>query len=319
MRASRLLTILILLQRRGRVTAQDLADRFEVSKRTVYRDMDELSAAGVPLYADRGVGGGFALYDDFRTDLTGLTNAEAKALAMAGLPEVALELGFATEASAARFKLLAAVPVEARKDATHIAECFHLDPVDWYQRAGPPAALAKVAAAVWQSRHLHLSYRGWNGTSDKEVAPFGLVLKGGDWYLLAERKGREAIYKVASIEKAEVLDTHFRRPDDFDLRRIWREKVGRFETSLQRLTARIRVSPKALSRLPRLGATAVEAVNAAHPDDDGWREADIPIEGISHAASELLVFTDQIEVLVPQELRDEITRRATAIARLYTS
>jgi len=318
MRASRLLSILITLQLRGRVTARDLAAQFEVSVRTLYRDIDELSAAGVPVYADRGPGGGFQLLGGYRTRLTGLTPDEAEAMLLMGLPGPAAELGLAAPAAAARLKLLAALPPGAGAGALRVAERFHLDPLGWHRRAPPPAPhLAEAARAVWEARRLELRYESWSATVRRGLDPLGLVQKAGAWYLVA-RAGRSVrTYRLAKILDLEVLGETFDRPADFDLAAYWREGVARFEAELRRETATLGVAPGALSRLDQLGADIAEAVLAATPDAGGRRRAVVPIESTTHAARLLLGFGDGIEVEAPKDLRREMARLAARVTALY--
>lgn len=313
MRASRLLSILITLQLRGRVSARSLAERFEVSKRTILRDMDELSAAGVPIYAERGAGGGFALLDGFRTDLTGLDDAEREALFLAGLPQAARDLGLDQPAAAARLKLAAAV---GGADGG-IAERFHLDPDDWYRRRAPAPHLRAVAAAVWNGRRLSIDYQSWRRRAWQEVDPLGLVLKGGEWYLVATARRGPATYRMANILAAVPLDGEVVRPADFDLAACWTDLRRTFEEGRLRSEACIRVSPGALDRIDRLGGDAADCIRAAIPDATGWRTVSIPIESITYDAPLLLGFADEIEVLAPAALRDEIARLGRRIVSLY--
>ncbi|WP_395673955.1 helix-turn-helix transcriptional regulator [Inquilinus sp.] len=317
MRANRLLSILLLLQSRGRLTAQALADEFEVSVRTVYRDIDELSAAGVPVYADRGPGGGFALLDGYRTRLTGMTASEAETLLLAGLPGPAADLGLAEPLAAARLKLLAAVPQAAGEGAARVGDRFHLDPVDWYRRAEPPPHLPAIARAVWGQRRLVIRYESWSATVRRTVDPLGLVLKAGTWYLMARIGDSIRTYKVAKVLDLDVLPDGFAHPAGFDLAAQWQESLQRFARELRRAEAVLRVSPEALPLLDRLGADAAEAVLQAEPDAEGWRRATVPIEGVGHAARLLLGFTDTIEVLEPPALRQALAEGARRVAALY--
>lgn len=317
MRANRLLSILLLLQSRGRLTAQALADEFEVSVRTVYRDIDELSAAGVPVYADRGPGGGFALLDGYRTRLTGMTAGEAETLLLAGLPGPAADLGLAEPLAAARLKLLAAVPQAAGEGAARVGDRFHLDPVDWYRRAAPPPHLPAIARAVWGQRRLLIRYESWSATVRRTVDPLGLVLKAGTWYLMARIGADIRTYKVAKVLDLDVLPDGFDHPAGFDLAAQWQESLQRFARELRRAEAVLRVSPEALPLLDRLGADAAEAVLQAEPDAEGWRRATVPIEGVGHAARLLLGFTDTIEVLEPPALRQALAEGARRVAALY--
>jgi predicted DNA-binding transcriptional regulator YafY len=317
MRASRLLSMLILLQLRGRLTAQALAEEFELSPRSVYRDMDALSAAGVPIYADRGPGGGFSLLDGYRTRLTGLAAPEAEALLLAGLPAAAAALGLAHPAAAARLKLLAALPPEASKGAARIGERFHLDPLDWYRRAEAPAHLPLIAKAIWGERHLSTHYAGWPAAVRRKIDPLGLVLKAGAWYLLARSRGNVRTYKVERMSDPVMLDEGFAYPHGFDLAAHWRAEVERYEKGLRRGEARLRVSPAALSEIKRLGANIAEAVATAQTGLDGWREAAVPIEGADHAARLLLGFGREIEVLAPAALRRRLAELARQVLALY--
>jgi predicted DNA-binding transcriptional regulator YafY len=317
MRASRLLSILITLQVQGRVTARALAARFEVSPRTIYRDVEELSASGVPIYAERGPGGGLRLLDGYQTRLTGLTAAESEALLLLGLSGPAAELGLGEPVAAARLKLLAALPRGATDGARRIADRFHLDPADWYRRPRAPAHLAAIAQAVWQARRIAVAYESWSARVRRRLDPLGLVLKAGAWYLVARCAGSLRTYAVTKIEHVEPLDEAFDWPPDFDLARHWQDAVRRFEESLRRETATLRVAPSAHSRLDRLGADVAEAVLAAAPDADGRRTAVVPIESVAHAAGLLLGFADEIEVLAPPALRARLALLAGRVAALY--
>lgn len=317
MRANRLLSILLLLQSRGRLTAQALAAEFEVSVRTVYRDIDELSAAGVPVYADRGPGGGFALLDGYRTRLTGMTASEAETLLLAGLPGPAADLGLAEPLAAARLKLLAAVPQAAGEGAARVGDRFHLDPVDWYRRAEPPVHLPAIARAVWGQRRLVIRYESWSATVRRTIDPLGLVLKAGAWYLMARTGSDIRTYKVAKVLDLDVLPDGFDYPSGFDLAAQWRDSLQRFARELRRAQAVLLVSPEALPLLDRLGADAAEAVRQAEPDAAGWRRAAVPIEGVGHAARLLLGFTDLVEVLDPPELRRALAEGARQVVQLY--
>ena len=317
MRASRLLSILILLQLRGRLTAEALAAEFEVSVRTIYRDVEALSAAGVPVYADRGPGGGFALLDGYRTRLTGLTAAEAESLFLSGLPGPAAELGLKGPMAAAQRKLLAALPEGG--SIGRIAARFHLDPAEWYQAAESSPRLPAIAQAVWDQRRLWLRYESWNGLRERVVEPLGLVLKGGAWYLVAAVGADRRTYKVASILDHRVLtDEPFTRPTGFDLAAHWAEAQRRFEAELRSNRARVRASPTGLKRIGALGAYARRAVAEAAPAEaDGWRTVELPVEGLDHAARQLLGLGPEVVVIAPDELRRQLRELAGRVAVLH--
>jgi predicted DNA-binding transcriptional regulator YafY len=328
-RASRLLSVLLLLQNRGRLTARELADELEVSIRTIYRDMDALSASGVPVYADRGPDGGYSLLDGYRTHLTGMTAEEADALALSGMPEAAAELGLGRVLVAAQLKVQAALPTELSDRAGRIAERFHLDAPGWFREADQVPTLTGVADAVWNQRVLRVRYRRWatggrEPEVERELEPLGLVLKAGTWYLVASPHGEpEAAprtYRIARILDLETLDVRFERPDGFDLWKYWHQRSQELTDALYQAEATVRFSPRALELAPvRLSPhTARALAEGSWPtDEDGWVRAVIPIESIAHARGELLALGADVEVLGPPALREQMIDTAHALAALY--
>lgn len=319
MRASRLLSILLLLQTRGRMTARALADEFEISVRTLYRDIDQLSAAGVPVYADRGRSGGFRLMDGYRTRLTGLTPAEADALFLSGLPGPAADLGLGEAVAGARLKLLAALPDERRESAGRAATRFHLDPVAWFRNAETSEILPDLARAVWNSQRIRIRYESWTALVDREVDPLGLALKGGAWYLVALVGDKPRTYRVSAIQTLVLSGESFSRPEGFDLSAWWTAWAKDFETRVHRGEASLRLSPKGLERLPLLSRAAGEmaALAAGAPDEAGWVRVNIPIESIDHAAGEMLKLGVEAEVLTPPELRRRMVEIAARLSAIY--
>ena len=318
MRASRLLSILLMLQTRGRLTAESLAGTFEVSVRTVYRDIEQLSAAGVPVYADRGPGGGFQLLDGFRTKLTGLTENEAETLFLSGLPGPATQLGLADQLLSAQLKLSAALPERSRASAQKMAQRFHLDPVGWFRNSDQARLLPTLAHAVWTETVVEIGYRRAQSSVTRRIHPLGLVLKAGTWYVVAERSGERRTYRVSNIESLTPSGDHFTRPKDFDLVRFWTESSRAFEVGLYREQAVLRASPRAMMRLERLGATVTDAAreSAEAPDDEAWVRVTIPIESIDQAAIDLLMLGTEAEVLKPRDLRRRIATAARGMAKL---
>lgn len=324
MRASRLLSLLLLLQTRGRMTARDLADELEVSVRTIYRDAESLSAAGIPLYADAGPGGGYQLLDGYRTRLTGLTGDEAEALFLAGLPGPAAELGLGTVVTAAALKLRAALPPELRDRADLIRQRFHLDAPGWYRDADSVPYLAAVASAVWEQRQVRITYRRWREPTDvsRVLCPYGVVLKAGTWYLVAGSADRPEprTYRVNQILDLATLDDGFDRPVGFDLAGYWQEHITDFRTRLYTGEAVIRLSPAGRRRLAELMAGPVVAAverTAGPPDDEGWVTATVPIESLQHAESEMLRLGPEVEVRSPAELRDRLVAAVRGLAARY--
>jgi len=319
MRASRLLSLLMLLQSRGRVSAQALAEALEVSVRTIHRDVDELSAAGVPIWADRGRLGGFQLQPGWRTRVDGLTAPEAQAMFLAGLPGPAAELGLGEAMASAQLKLLAALPDGWREDARRVSARFHLDPVDWYREPSATDHLPAIARAVWGERRVALRYESWKGEVSRRVDPLGLVLKAGVWYLAAQAGHGVRTYRLSNILDLQVTQESFERPARFDLAAWWQASTKRFEKSLATGTARLRVSASGMKALRDLGAAVAQAAqaSASAPDESGWRRVTIPIESIPHAAAQVLRLGAQAEVLEPAALRRELLERVSAVAALY--
>jgi predicted DNA-binding transcriptional regulator YafY len=319
MRASRLLSLLMLLQSRGRVSAQALARALEVSVRTIHRDVDELSAAGVPIWADRGRLGGFQLQPGWRTRVDGLTAPEAQAMFLGGLPGPAAELGLGEAMASAQLKLLAALPDGWREDARRVSARFHLDPIDWYRGPSATDHLPAIAQAVWGERRVALRYESWKGEVARRVDPLGLVLKAGVWYLAAQVGSGVRTYRLSNILSLEATDEPFERPGKFDLAAWWQESTTRFEKALAVDTAHLRVTTAGMKALRDLGAAVAQAAEATagEPDEAGWRRVAIPIESIPHAAAQLLRLGAQARVLRPAVLRRALLERVSAIAALY--
>ena len=313
MKSARLVSILLLLQTRGRMTAARLAEELEVSVRTVYRDVESLHAAGVPLYGDAGHAGGYQLLDGYRTRLTGLTTDEAEALFLAGVPGPAAELGLGSVLAAAQLKVRAALPQELREHADRISGRFHLDAPGWYADADETPHLPAVADAVWNSRVLHVLYRRWREPTDVErrLEPYGLVLKAGRWYVIAGPGPRT--FRVDQILELAVSDEEFTRPEDFDLAAHWTVYQRDFHDRLRRGEALVRLAPGV-----RLTGRAADAVAAnGRTEADGWTRAVLPIESVDHAHDDFLRLGTDIEVLEPAELRQRMARTVAELARLY--
>ena len=320
MRASRLLSIMMTLQARGRTSAEALAAELEVSVRTIYRDIDELSASGVPVYAETGRNGGFALLDGWRTRLTGLTPPEAQALFLSGLPGPASELGLGDAMAAAELKLLAALPADWQIEARRVSSRFHLDPKGWFQPSGTGENLRAVAEAVWSDKRIAVRYESWKGISERTLEPLGIVLKGGAWYAVALAGGQARTYRLDKVLSLAVLDERFTRPTEFDLAAFWLDNTARFEQEVYVGTADLRVSALGLSRLRDDNPAYRAAVDGltAPPDADGWTRLTIPIEEPDYASRELTRLGCELEVLAPPELRQRMSSIASKMAGMYS-
>jgi len=319
MRASRLVSLLLLLQARGRLTACELAEALEVSERTIYRDLFELGAAGVPVYGERGKGGGYRLLDGYRTNLTGLTAEEAGALLMSGAPGPAAELGLGSLLAATRLKLLAAVPTALRETATRAEGRFYLDPGGWaHVRARDDRHLKTVARAVWNDRRLEIGYRRPDGQAARRTLdPLGLVHKTGVWYLVAIHDGATRVYRVDRILAAQETETASRRPEDFDLTSFWGNWEAEYAASLPVFSTRVRLGPLAQRHRDDLGALSPRAVAEDPPDSRGWVEQTLHYDDRRVAAVALLALAPEVEIMAPDDLRDDLVDVARqAIERL---
>jgi predicted DNA-binding transcriptional regulator YafY len=318
MRASRLLSILILLQLRPQITAPALAREFEVSVRTILRDIDELSAAGVPVYAERGRGGGFKLREGFATRLNGLLGDEAQALPLLGLPGAASELGLGGASQRLRLKLQSALPGDTAALAGRLQARLHVDPLDWYQGGEPAAQLPVLAQAVLECRRVELDYLSWKGERHWKAEPLGLVLKGGSWYAVMKSGARTMTLKVSNILSLSATEEVFERPSDFELAAWWQASLQRFERELRPETALLRVTAEGRRRLAEKGSYAAQAVAAAVSEkpagDERWARVRLPIESLQQAARLVLSLAPEAQALEPPALRAQVARWADELA-----
>ena len=322
MRASRLVTLLLLLQTRGQMTAAELAAELEVSERTVHRDVDALSAAGVPIYAERGPHGGVRLVEGYRTRLTGMTADEAEALFLSGLPGPAAELGLGTVMTAARLKVLAALPPELRVRASRLVERFYLDAAGWFRLDEPVPHLPTLAEAVWEGRRVRVTYDRGDESVPRLLEPMGLVLKAGTWYVVARRDDEVRTYRVARVTAAELLDERFERPVDFDLPSYWIESSAAYEREVPRLEVMVRVDPAFLGELGDfVGESSVaSAERLDEPDPEGWTRLRLRVNYPRDAPGRLLGMGSHLEVIAPPDVRDQVVSLARgALLRHGTS
>jgi predicted DNA-binding transcriptional regulator YafY len=319
MRASRLLSIQMMLETRGPMSAAALAEALEISVRTLHRDIDQLTAAGVPIYAERGRAGGFRLLDGWNTRLTGLTPSEAQVVFLSGLAGPAADLGLDKPLQGAQLKLLTSLPASSRTEAQKMQSRFHLDPVDWYREPDAVPHLATVADAVWSDRQLSMYYESWRDEAERVVHPLGLVLKAGVWYLVATSDGKPRTYRISNIKRAAMLEQRARRPARFDLASYWAQSVARFEAELYTDYADVLATPAGLRDLRYLNAAAARAVAEAKPSRrrDGRVALRIPVESVDHGAGQLLRLAPEVEVTGPDRLREAMILRLRRVAALY--
>jgi predicted DNA-binding transcriptional regulator YafY len=323
MRASRLINLLLLLQTRGQMTAAELAQELEVSERTVHRDVEALSAAGVPVFAARGPHGGVALVEGYRTRLTGMTAQEAEALFLSGVPGPAAQLGLGTVMAAARLKVLAALPAELRSRASRLVERFHLDASGWFQSTEDTPLLGDLSEAVWESRTVDALYDRGDQVVERHIQPLGLVLKAGIWYVVAQSDGQIRTYRVARFRHAAATDQRFDRPPEFDLASYWAESTAAYERGIERVEITLRIGPDAMGALVDVaGSVAVREAERLTPreaDPDGWQLLRLHMEWPREAPARLVALGPDAEVLEPVELRAQVAAIAAQVAQRYST
>jgi predicted DNA-binding transcriptional regulator YafY len=318
MRADRLVSLVLLLQSRGRLPARVLAAELEVSVRTVYRDIAALNTAGVPVVTDSGPNGGCWLLDGYRFPLRGLSADEASALLVLGVPAAVAELGLADALTAAQRKISITSGTGDREPAL-----IHLDMPRWFHGAQDVPHLPALASAVRERRPLRLGYRrGDDGPeTTRVVRPLGLVNKAGVWYLVAVAAGRDepVVFRVGRVISARALADTFSRPDGFDLPAFWAEWSALFEESRPRVEVRLRASPAALAAFPEVfGDVGRQAVGAAGPADAaGFCTVTLTFEHEIAAASRLAGFGGQVEVLSPAAVRTRLIATARELLDRY--
>jgi predicted DNA-binding transcriptional regulator YafY len=320
MRADRLVSLVLLLRRHGRLSAAALARELEVSTRTVLRDIDALSAAGVPVYAERGRHGGFALLPGFHTELTGLNHDEALALLVAGSRRGAQAFGLGSALASAMRKVVDALPESHRAIAAGAAERLLIDPeTDLLSRREvaeevPDTIVTEIRRAVFAGHKLRIHYAAVDQTPKwRTVDPIGLVTVRGHGYLLATKSGTDRTYRLSRVLAAEELAEPAQRPDRVDLDRAWQERSTRFRAGGDQVTVLARVNP---ARREELLRTAL-AVRAEQPDADGWLRLEVTFSDQRHAEWALWQLATSAEALAPQWLRTALRDRAAAIAACY--
>ncbi|MER7717209.1 YafY family protein [Streptomyces flaveolus] len=322
MRAARLIKMVLLLQSRPAMTAAELAEELEVSERTVTRDAQALSEAGVPVYAERGRAGGYRLIGGYRTRLTGLARGEAEALFLSGVPGALREMGLEDAASAARLKVSAALLPSLRDASRTAAQRFHLDAPNWFREPETPELLPAVADAVWDDRRLAARYRRGAEEVVRELEPYGLVLKAGVWYLCARVPdgGSFRVYRMDRFTAVEPGGERFARDEEFDLPAFWAGRAEQFARSILRAEVVVRLSERGVRELPYAvdALSAREALEAAGaPDADGWVTVTMPVESEEVAHTQLRALGPEVEVLAPGELRERFARDSRRLAALY--
>jgi predicted DNA-binding transcriptional regulator YafY len=319
MRADRLLSILLMLQVHTRLTARELAARLEVSERTIHRDMEALSTAGIPVFAERGSSGGWSLLDSYETNLTGLNETEIQALFLTKPPRLLSDLGLDKASEAAFIKLLAALPSTQRRDADYMRQRILIDVTGWRRSEDAVPFLPLVQDAIWQERRVKLTYRRSDGSAvERLLDPLGLVAKGSLWYLVAAAEGEVRTYRVSRIQDAALCDEAAQRPQGFDLAAFWAQSSAAFVANLPRYPVMVRADPAILSRMRYAGRySRIEQVDP--PGEDGRVRVSMVFELEEDAREYLLGLGPYVEVLEPPELREQVIDLARRVVAFYDS
>lgn len=317
MRADRLLSILLLLQVHRRMTAQELAKRLEVSERTIYRDMEALSMAGIPVSAERGTGGGLVLAETFRTNLTGLNSTEIQALFLGRPTHLLSDLGLHQASEAALIKLQAVLPAMVRQNAEFVRQRIYVDVAGW-QRPGEEQLtfLPLLQEAIWQERKVAIAYQREDKAVERVLDPLGLVAKGRLWYLVAAVDGETRTYRISRIQQARILDESCVRPPDFDLAGYWKRSSTEFLASIPRYVVSARLAESVLPRILHSGRF-IRLEQIGPSDEQGWVAVRLTFDLQDEACGFLLSFGTEIEILEPLELRERVIRLAHNLVDFY--
>jgi predicted DNA-binding transcriptional regulator YafY len=320
MRADRLFSIVLLLQANHQLTSRDLAARLEVSERTIHRDMEALSGAGIPVVAERGIGGGWSLLGDYRTNLTGLNEAEVQSLFLTKPSRLLADLKMEKAAEGALLKLLAALPAIYRRSADRARQRIHVDVAGWSREIESAPLLPVVQDAIWLERKLRFTYQRGGGCEPVEriVDPLGLVAKGSVWYLVAAVAEDVRSYRISRMLHAELIDELSTSPANFDLAIYWETTSAALKSNPPNYTATFKVAPDAFSRLRYAGRFA-RVGRAEGTDARGWTKVSVGFDVDEMACEYALSFGAKVEVLDPPSLRDKVIAAAREVVDFYAA
>jgi predicted DNA-binding transcriptional regulator YafY len=323
MRADRLLSILILLQARGNMTAQALADKLEVSRRTILRDINALSIAGVPISAEGGHGGGIFLDENYRISLTGLNEAEMHALFISDTPRPLKEMGLEKASEDVLVKLFAALPLQHQEEVERFRQRIHVDSVWWGQEGKLTPFLSLLERAVFENRCIQGMYERSNGeVAERTLNPYGLVAKGNTWYLVAEHHGELRTYRVSRFSEVVLLDHSFQRQEHFDLPAYWRDHSQQFEKTLLQFSFTLAVEPESFHLLTWYAEgqfQMVEFLNHEHEkqERDGWPLVSLKMSSLEAARLFVLRLGKHTHVIEPYELHTAVIEAAQEIIAFH--
>jgi predicted DNA-binding transcriptional regulator YafY len=321
MRADRLLSLMLLLQSKKGMTAQELAEKLEVSERTIYRDIEALSFAGIPIYTHPGVSGGVFLDEDYRVSLASLSTSEAQALAVASRSQPLTDLGMEKAAAGVIFKLLAALPAAQRDAAERLQNRIYIDPDGWFHTSEPVPFLPVLHQAIWEDRAIELAYlRPEGDRSRRRLNPFALVAKANVWYLIGQQvDGEMRTFRVSRILDVTLTEARFQRPPGFDLTAYWRTQTREFEKSViedeRPCEVVVRVHPEAVRSL--ISDLTGQFQHLEQTDPQGWVRLRITFYSAQAAETRVLSFSHGIEALEPAWFRARIRELAQQILEVY--
>ena len=319
MRADRLLSIVLLLQTHGQLTSRSLATRLEVSERTIHRDMEALSFSGIPVVAERGSTGGWSLLGEYRTNLTGLNEAEIQSLFVTQPPKLLADLRLEKASEGALLKLLAALPAMYRHGAEQARRRIHIDTAGWARHDEAVPLLPVLQDAIWSERKLRFRYQRGPGCEDveREVDPLGLVAKGSAWYLVAGVGEDVRSYRISRMASAEVLDQRCAIPPNFDLAAYWETSTTAFKSALPNYLAKFRVAPEVFPRL-RFAGRFARVGDTVETDRDGWLVVNVGFDVEEIACEYALGFGSKLEVIEPRSLREKVIAAAQKVLDFYS-
>ncbi|OMF22064.1 transcriptional regulator [Paenibacillus sp. FSL H8-0548] len=316
MRAGRLIAIVLLMQNNGKMTSKVLAEKLEVSERTIIRDMESLSEAGVPVYAERGLHGGWVLSEGYRTNLTGMHVDELVSVIVASQAALLGDLGIAKHYDAAVQKLLAASPTEVSRSAAIARQKIHIDGAGWHQMQESVPFLSVVQEAVWEERALQLRYQREDGIAERIVQPLGLVAKRSVWYVVGLAGGEMRTYRIARLLGAVMLEERIQRPTDFDLASYWEESMGDFRQRLPKYPATVLVTEASLTKLSK--ERYVKVLESSPSEEPNWITAKVEFQTLASACEIILSCGSRIAAIEPAELREKVKDEAKAMNALYS-
>jgi predicted DNA-binding transcriptional regulator YafY len=318
MRADRLLSLVILLQTRGKMTAQTLAEELGVSRRTILRDVDALSFAGIPIYAEGGHGGGMALDENYRLTLTGLKEAEVRALFLSSNASLLQDIGLGEAAESTLLKLVAVLPAPHQPSVDSLRQRILIDPVWWWHDLQPLPFWDELQQAVYEDRCIRVSYETYDGeVTERMLEPYSLVAKASLWYLIARREGELRTYRVSRLKQVTLLDAHFQRDPDFDLPAYWHDHIQGFLATLTEYAFTLRIDSRHMASAKWYTPGHTEILEP--PGDDGWLTARLWVESEAQAVQFVLTMGKSATIVEPDSLREKVVQAVRELVGIHAS